>query len=232
MDGSMGLRERKKQRTRETISEVAIALFLEHGFDQVSVADVAAAAEVSKPTLFRYFPTKEDLVVQRFADHQDEAAEVVRNRPAGVGPLDALHRHFVEGLEAGDPVTGLSDHEAVLSFHRLLYSTPGLVARSAQYLARAEEELARALAETLGEESREVTPRLLAGQLVATQRILAMTNWQRIVDGRSAQDVRPEALADADHAFSLLSRGLTTLGATPETAHAAPTDRGDAPTTG
>ncbi|MGW1467998.1 TetR family transcriptional regulator [Streptomyces sp. NPDC002308] len=232
----MGLRERKKQRTRETISEVAIALFLEHGFDQVSVADVAAAAEVSKPTLFRYFPTKEDLVVQRFADHQDEAAEVVRNRPAGVSPLDALHRHFVEGLEAGDPVTGLSDHEAVLAFHRLLHSTPGLVARSAQYLARAEEELARALAETLGEGSREVTPRLLAGQLVATQRILAMANWQRIVDGRSAEDVRPEAVADADHAFSLLSRGLAALGAARETvqgtAHGAPTDSGDAPTTG
>lgn len=228
----MGLRERKKQRTRETISEVAIALFLEHGFDQVSVADIAAAAEVSKPTLFRYFPTKEDLVVQRFADHQDEAAEVVRNRPAGVSPLDALHRHFVEGLEAGDPVTGLSDHEAVLAFHRLLHSTPGLVARSAQYLALAEEELARALAETLGEESREVTPRVLAGQLVATQRILAMANWQRIVDGRSAKDVRPEALADADHAFSLLSRGLATLGPARDAAHGAPPDRGDAPTTG
>ncbi|MGW0860389.1 TetR/AcrR family transcriptional regulator [Streptomyces sp. NPDC002690] len=211
MDRSMGLRERKKLRTRETISEVAIALFLEHGFDQVSVADVAAAAEVSKPTLFRYFPTKEDLVVQRFADHQDESAEVVRNRPAGVSPVDALHRHFLDGLEAGDPITGLSDHEGVLAFHRLVYSTPGLVARSAQYLARAEEELARALTDTLGEESREVTPRLLAGQLVATQRILASVNWQRIVDGRSAAEVRPEAVADADHAFALLNRGIAAL---------------------
>ncbi|WP_405460995.1 TetR/AcrR family transcriptional regulator [Streptomyces sp. NBC_00101] len=211
MDRSMGLRERKKLRTRQTISEVAIALFLEHGFDQVSVADIAAAAEVSKPTLFRYFPTKEDLVVQRFADHQDESAGVVRNRPSGVGPVDALHQHFLAGLEAGDPITGLSDHEGVLAFHRLLHSTPGLVARSAQYLARAEEELARALAGTLGEGAREVTSRVLAGQLVATLRILSLTNWQRIVDGRTAAEVRPEAVADADHAFALLRRGLVAL---------------------
>lgn len=220
----MGLRERKKLRTRETISEVAISLFLEHGFDQVSVADIAAAAEVSKPTLFRYFPTKEDLVLQRFADHQDESATVVRNRPAGTSALDALHRNFMDGLEARDPITGLNDHEGVLSFHRLVYSTPGLVARSAQYLARSEEELARALADALGEEARQVTAPLLAGQLVATQRILASVNWQRIVDGRSADDVAPEAVADADHAFALLRHGLAALGEPHPATHGQTTD--------
>lgn len=83
MSEPAGLRERKKQRTREAIAAAAIALFLERGFDQVSVADVAAAAEVSKRTLFKYFPSKEDLVVQRFADHQDESARHVRAREPG-----------------------------------------------------------------------------------------------------------------------------------------------------
>ena len=73
----VGLRARKKARTRDVIADVAITLFLAHGFDQVSVSDIAATAEVSKPTLFRYFATKEDLILHRFADHQGEAARVV-----------------------------------------------------------------------------------------------------------------------------------------------------------
>src|SRR3954468_6075529 len=87
-----GLRERKRARTHAAISEAAIALFLERGFDHVSVAQVAEAAEVSKRTLFAYFPAKEDLVVHRFADHETEAARVVGPRPplprprAGAGP--------------------------------------------------------------------------------------------------------------------------------------------------
>src|ERR687886_153287 len=95
----VGLRQRKKLRTRQAISEAAIALFLERGYDQVSIAEIAAAAEVSKRTLFAYFPTKDDLVLHRFADHQDEAARVVRARPPGVAPLPALHEHLRAALE-------------------------------------------------------------------------------------------------------------------------------------
>lgn len=76
-----GLRERKKQLTYQAVSDAAIAMFLERGFDKVSVAEVAAAADISKPTLFRYFPAKEDLVLHRFADHEDESARVVAERP-------------------------------------------------------------------------------------------------------------------------------------------------------
>src|ERR1041384_7757078 len=77
-----GLRERKRQRTHAAISEAAIGLFLRHGYDQVSVAQVAEAAEVSRRTLFAYFPAKEDLVVHRFADHETESARVTLARPA------------------------------------------------------------------------------------------------------------------------------------------------------
>ncbi|MGI5341700.1 TetR/AcrR family transcriptional regulator [Streptomyces sp. CA-181903] len=208
MDGSTGLRERKKQRTRAAISDTAIRLFLRHGFDGVSVADIAAEAEVSKPTLFRYFPTKEDLVVHRFADHQTEAADIVRGRGPGTSVLDALHRDFRARLDARDPITGLNDAAEVLAFHGLIRSTPTLVARMGEYLAREEEALAEALRETLDTERPEITARLLAGQLVATRRTLALANWERIVTGRSADEVHPEAVADADHAFSLLRDGF------------------------
>ena len=75
-----GLRERKKKRTHETILNAALALFVEHGFDQVSITQVADAAEVSRRTLFSYFPTKEDLVTFRLSDHETESARVVRAR--------------------------------------------------------------------------------------------------------------------------------------------------------
>ncbi|PWS41672.1 TetR family transcriptional regulator [Streptomyces sp. ZEA17I] len=203
----MGLRERKKQRTRETISDTAITLFLKHGFDQVSVVDIAAVAEVSKPTLFKYFPTKEDLVVHRFADHQTVAGSVVAERPLGVSAIDALHQHFLDGLTARDPITGLNDDEDVLAFHHLVYSTPSLVARVSKYLAQAEAALAETLVGAL-DSDREITAALLAGQVIATERILASVNWRRVVAGRSADEVHPEAVADADHAYALLRQGL------------------------
>ncbi|MFG3229206.1 TetR family transcriptional regulator [Kitasatospora sp. NPDC048194] len=204
-----GLRERKKERTRRAISEAAIALFLEHGFDQVSVADVAAAAEVSKPTLFSYFPSKEDLVVHRFADHQDQAADVVRGRGADELALDALRRDFLDGLARRDPVTGLNDHPQVLAFTGLVYGTPSLAARVGAYTARAEQSLADALREDPDlAPPHELTAPLLAAQVTATQRVLALRTWHRIHhDGRTADELHPEAVAAADRAFDLLTRG-------------------------
>lgn len=196
-----GLRERKKQRMYQTVSDTAVRLFLERGFDAVSVADVAAAAEISKPTLFRYFPTKEDLVLYRFADHEDEAARVVRE---GASPVRALRRNFLDGLERCDPVTGLNDHPEVLAYQALLYGTPSLVARMFGYLERSE----AALAEALGGE---LEARLAAGQIVAVQRILAQENWRRIAAGERVAEVRGDAVAAAERAFELLEAGLPGL---------------------
>jgi len=192
-----GLRARKKARTHDAIADAAISLFLTHGFDQVSVTDVAAAAEVSKPTLFRYFPTKEDLVLHRFADHKGEAARVVRDREPGVPAMTALHRHFVDGLDRYDPVTGLNDHPGVVAFHRLVFGTPSLAGRLTQYVLEDEEALAGALGQG-------IEARLRAAQVLAVQRVLARTNWQKIADGRTARDVHPEAVADADLAYAQL----------------------------
>ncbi|MGA5522053.1 TetR family transcriptional regulator [Streptomyces pseudogriseolus] len=190
-----GLRERKKRRMYRTVSDIAIRMFLERGFDAVSVAEVAAAAEISKPTLFRYFPAKEDLVLYRIADHEEEPARVVREGPT---PLEALRRHFLEALERRDPVTGLNDDPEVLAFHTLLYGTPSLVARLYRQLERTEEALAEALGGGLD-------ARLAAGQVVAVRRILAQENWRRIAAGERLDDVREDAVAAAERAFGVLT---------------------------
>jgi AcrR family transcriptional regulator len=192
-----GLRARKKARTRDAIADAAISLFLVHGFDQVSINDIAATAEVSKPTLFRYFASKEDLVLHRFADHKGEAARVVAGRSAGVPPVTALHRHFRAGLDRYDPVTGLNDHPEVLAFHRLVFTTPSLAGRLTHYMLDDEEALAAALGPG-------IEARLRAAQVLAVQRVLARTNWQKLAAGRTARDVYPEAVSDADLAFAQL----------------------------
>lgn len=203
--GTGGLRERKKRELHQRLSETAITLFLDRGFEKVTVADVAAAVDVSKPTLFRYFPTKEDLVLHRFADHEGEAARVVARRPADRSPLEALRRHFLAGLERRDPVTGLNDHPQVLAFHRLLYGTPSLIARMYTFTQASEAALAEALG---GDGAAGIEEQLAAGQIVAVQRILALANWRRIAAGERADALWPEAVAAAEGAFTQLERGL------------------------
>ncbi|MFJ9829078.1 TetR family transcriptional regulator [Streptomyces sp. NPDC101160] len=223
-----GLRELKKERTRRTLSDTAVELFLERGFDAVSVAEIAAAAEVSKPTLFRYFPAKEDLALYRFADHEDEPARVVAAaRAAGVPPLDALRDHVLAGLERRDPVTGLNGDPRVLAFLRLLYGTPALVARMSAYQGRSEEALAAALGgpalrgpageaqaggEPAGGESEggddPLAARLAAAQIVAVLRVLAHENVRRVEAGERVEEVLPGAVAATELAFRRLAEGL------------------------
>ncbi|MEU0966358.1 TetR family transcriptional regulator [Streptomyces sp. NPDC005917] len=199
--GEMGLRERKKRRMYEDVSDIAVRLFLAKGFDAVSVAEVAAAAGISKPTLFRYFPVKEDLVLHRIADHETEAARLVAGADS---PVAVLRRHFLDGLRRNDPITGLNDHPQVLAFHTLLNSTTTLVARQHTYLERSEAALAEALGGTLD-------ARLAAGQIIAVQRILAQDNWRRIVAGERVDEVRADAVRAAERAFDRLERTLTDL---------------------
>ncbi|MBP0456895.1 TetR/AcrR family transcriptional regulator [Streptomyces montanisoli] len=211
MDGKPGLRERKKQRTREAISEAAIALFLEQGFNQVSVAQVAEAAEVSKRTLFAYFPAKEDLVTHRLADHETEIARVVRARPPRSAPLPAVRDHFLRGLRERDPITGLNDVPEVRRLHRMILETPSLVARMQRFKAGAESALAQALRETA--DAPELTARLAAVQIVAVHWALAQDNAARLAYGEKADARCAGALADARFAFELLENGLRDLGA-------------------
>jgi AcrR family transcriptional regulator len=202
VDERTGLRERKKLRTREAISNAAIELFFEHGFDQVSISRIAQVAEVSRRTLFAYFPAKEDLVLHRIADHQTESARIVRDHPDS--PLDALRAHFMDGLDRRDPITGLCDVPQAVALYRLIMGTPSLAAGMLRYRETSEVALADALRARLPA----LTARLGAAQIMAVQWRLAEDNQKLIADGMSADDAYPAAVDAAGQGFGLLSKGL------------------------
>ncbi|MFD8623797.1 TetR/AcrR family transcriptional regulator [Streptomyces hygroscopicus] len=205
-----GLRERKKQRTRDAISDAAIALFVERGFNEVSVARIAEAAEVSKRTLFAYFPTKEDLVVHRMADHETESARVVRARPAHTAPLDALRDHFLDGLRRRDPITGLNDMPQIRELTQLIFRTPALIDRMQRFRAGGERALTEALCDTT--DAPELIARMASVQIIAVQWALSMENFERLISGETADARHPDAARSAEQAFALLANGLATVG--------------------
>lgn len=94
-----GLRERKKAQTRQRIADTAAALFAEHGFEEVSIVDVARAADVSEQTVYNYFPAKQDLVLDRAEAIRLRYVEVVSQRPPGTSPAAALHALASEDVE-------------------------------------------------------------------------------------------------------------------------------------
>ena len=216
---SPGLRERKKARTREAILEAAFDRFETSGFDAVSVTEIAAAAEVSKPTLFAYFPTKEDLVLRRFLGDDEGPARTVRERPANTPALQALRQDFLDRLARRDPLTGLSDTAQAITFHSLLYTTPTLMSRLTGYMLDHERALADAL-RAAGQPNDEFTAHLLAAQIFGAQRILTEHNARDIRSGHTADDVHPAAVARTEAAFDLLEHGPT-----PRSARGAQSDR-------
>ncbi|MFB9908520.1 TetR/AcrR family transcriptional regulator [Allokutzneria oryzae] len=204
MDERIGLRERKKQRTREAISNAAISLFFDNGFDQVSITQIAAAAEVSRRTLFAYFPAKEDLVLHRIADHETESGRVLRERPGA--PLATLRAHFLDGLERRDPITGLNDAPEVLALYRLIMDTPTLAASLLRYRENGKQALEEALRDK--ENLPQLTARLAAAQIMSVQWALSEDNYWRIAGGTSADDAYPAARAAAEQGFDQLAGGL------------------------
>jgi AcrR family transcriptional regulator len=100
---TLGLRERKKQRTRQLIADTAARLFAERGYEHVAVSDVARAAEVSEPTVYNYFPTKERLVLDRDEEISDHLTQLIKARAPGVSPAGAIRQEalgFLEGIRS------------------------------------------------------------------------------------------------------------------------------------
>jgi len=204
-----GLRERRKIRIRERIAATAHRLFLERGFDRVSITDVAREAEVSRRTLFAYFPTKEDLVLQRFADHEDELARAVRARREDQAPLEAVREALLDGLRRRDPNTGLNDDPEIIAFLRLVTSTESLAARLTRYTARSIDALEVALRDA---GFNQLTARLTSAQVIAVQRELTVMNHASLSGGESAAARYPKAVRATKRAFGLLQNGLDSQG--------------------
>lgn len=136
-----GLRQEKKERTREAIRREAFRLITLAGYDATTCEQIAAAAAVSPATLFRYFPTKEDIVLQD--DYDPMIAEAVRSRPASESALVAVRRGFAGALAA----VYQRDLEEIRQRTALILSVPSLRARSREQLDSLVTQLAQALAE-------------------------------------------------------------------------------------
>src|SRR5215204_3045422 len=124
----LGLRERKKLKTRQLIAETARALFTERGFEAVTVAEIARTADVSEKTVFNYFPTKEDLVYWRLESFEAELLETIRGRAPGESVLAAFGRFVREPrgmLGKYDP----DARERLAALTKMITESPSLLAR-------------------------------------------------------------------------------------------------------
>ncbi|MFF9642563.1 TetR/AcrR family transcriptional regulator [Kitasatospora aureofaciens] len=205
---ALPLRERKKIQTGIRIFRTAVALFAERGFDQVSVAEIAAAAEVSKMTVFNYFPTKEDLVMGPMEQHLDEPARAVRDRVPGTSAVVALREHFLAALERKDPATGLNDDRVVLDVIRLIHATPALMVRATAGFGQQAQTLLAAELCAQDPAHDELTARVAAAQLLAVRLTLIGGNHRRMLAGESADAALPAALDEARRAFASVEHGL------------------------
>jgi AcrR family transcriptional regulator len=202
-----GLRERKKLETRRILWQAAVRLFDERGYDQVSIAEIAAAANVSKMTVFNYYATKEDLVFGPMEEHIEDFARVILTRPPGTGVVAALRAHFLQLLADRDPVSGLNDLPQIRALQLLMLRTPSLQPRARMFFHRSEEAITAALMR----ETDELTARVAAGQIMAVRSTLMQTNVEQLFKGRTTDEVYPEAVTTTHRAFDLLERGLAGL---------------------
>jgi AcrR family transcriptional regulator len=204
---AVGLRERKKQQTRQHIAETARALFVERGFEAVTVAEIARAADVSQQTVFNYFPTKEDLVFWRLGAFEDELLATVRDRPAGESAMSAFRRFLlgVRGLLRSPEPAARKQLTAVT---RVIVESPALLAREQQIFAEYTNALAALLAEEASADADEIGPWVAANALTGAHRALVGHARQRILDGARHPALADEIRAHAEDAFALLEAGL------------------------
>ncbi|WP_030768996.1 MULTISPECIES: TetR/AcrR family transcriptional regulator [unclassified Streptomyces] len=201
----LGLRERKRLETRTAISRAAADLFLRDGFHNVSVGEVAKAADVSKVTVFNYFPTKEDLALAPLAEHTGDEVRAVRERPAGTTPLDALRDAFLRDLAAHAPQAGM--YAAAAPLVRMILTTPALNARLLAVEADREQALADALAEE-ADDPGAADAAVFAAAALGVRRALVTENFRRLIEGESPVSLLPQARARALRAFGLLESGF------------------------
>lgn len=157
MTTTMGRRERKKAATRKALADAALRLFIEHGYDAVTLHDVAEAADVSTTTLLKYFPSKEALVFDEEADQEAAIVSAVRDRTPGTTIPQALRAHVRRvRIRHADSDTGYGD------FFDLVVSTPALSDYAHRMWMRRQDALAHAIADDTGAPSDDLRSAALA----------------------------------------------------------------------
>ncbi len=177
-----GRRERKKAEVRQRISDAATALFLRRGFDQVSVSEIAEAADVARPTVFAHFPRKEDLFFDRYPEVAGQLTQAIRQRPAGTSAVNALRDALVAAARVGLAPYGMQVD--MVPWWETVAASRALQARARELADQLSAELARAMAATGTAE-----PELAAALAVAAWRTVHLQAIRRILAGEDAATV-------------------------------------------
>jgi AcrR family transcriptional regulator len=206
----LGLRERKKERTRQLLADTARRLFAERGFDAVTVAEIAREAEVAEKTVFNYFPTKEDLFYSRLEAFEEELLTAIREREPGESALDAFADFMLQprGVLALDASRDPEATEQLRTITRIITDSPALLARERQVFARYTDSLAALLAEETNASPDGVEARVAATAMLGAHRALIDYVRQRTLAGAGAAAIRRGVRAEAKKAFELLGKGL------------------------
>jgi AcrR family transcriptional regulator len=200
-----GRRERKKERTRQAIAAAALRLFGERGFDGVTVAEIASAADVSVQTVFNHFPTKEDLVYDETVAVEEQLLHAVRERPIGESVLTAVGRFW---LERFDRIADRNASAGLATMAHLVTASPALQARERQIFARYGASLASLIADETGASADDLEPRVAAAALVDVQRALLDTARQRVLRGNRGAGLARGLRSEGERVLALLERGL------------------------
>jgi AcrR family transcriptional regulator len=214
MDQQLGLRERKKQQTRQVIAETARGLFSERGFERVTVAEIARAAGVAEKTVFNYFPTKEDLVYWRLEHFEDELLETIRAREPGESVVDAFGR-FVSAPRGLIAATDPEARERLEAITRMISESPALLAREEQIYARYTASLAHLIADEAGAGDGDIAPWVAANAMMGIHRALVAYTRRRIVAGAQGPQLAHDVRMQAKQALGLLEEGLGDLARRP-----------------
>jgi AcrR family transcriptional regulator len=206
----MGLRERKKEQTRQLIAETAWRLFADRGFEQVTVAEVARQAQVAVATVFNYFPTKEDLFFFRLETFGADLVDAIGTRAVEEPALMAFRRHLLESggllsqVEAGD----LRALERLRTVNRVIAASPALQAREQQAFARTADALAALLAADTGAPPGDLDAQVVANALVGVQRALVDYTRRRVLADEEPARLAADVRDIAQRAFAPLEHGL------------------------
>ncbi|MFG3154377.1 TetR/AcrR family transcriptional regulator [Streptomyces sp. NPDC048219] len=198
-----GLRERKKRQTRQYISDVATGLFLERGFEAVTVAEVADAANVSVNTVYNYFPAKEDLFLDRSKGVTDRLSRWVRGRRDGESAARAVLRELREEVESVSPRMGLMDGYA--RFMGVIEASPALRSRLWAIAQEVQDDLERTLREVTGAPDDDPVPSLMAGQISWLHGTVMTAVGRRMTAGGKPAEVSRDTLVLLDEMEDLLS---------------------------